>query len=229
MRVGKWHILGPESHVSLASLVGRILAVAMKILNHECGPFWPNFSVFPIVCHIETTISHWGKRSSQYGSALLVAYDQGLNALESVCSSGPSGVIQLLVRSMIPPFAPHAAFCPIRVFIPSMNSKQPAWQQAITQGMGPEGISRVVNQGLVRQDRQGFLPWTVARDDRFCHFCNCGPNLDGHYAKWHGDLWEPRAWESPLDSWWMACGMADLTSKPAWRYTIRDTFAFGSF
>ena len=30
MRVGKWHIFGPKSHVSLASLVGRILAVAME-------------------------------------------------------------------------------------------------------------------------------------------------------------------------------------------------------
>ena len=43
----------------------------------------------------------------------------------SICSSGSSGVIQLLVRSMIPPFARHAAFCPIRVVIPSVNSKQP--------------------------------------------------------------------------------------------------------
>ena len=56
----------------------------------------------------------------------IVAYDQGLKAIEfRICSSGSSGVIQLLVRSMISPFAPHAAFCPIRVFIPSMNSKQP--------------------------------------------------------------------------------------------------------
>ena len=47
MRVGKWHILGPESHVSRASLVERILAVATEIWNHECGPFWPNFAVFP--------------------------------------------------------------------------------------------------------------------------------------------------------------------------------------
>ena len=31
MRVGKWHRLGPKSHVSLASLVERILAVAMEI------------------------------------------------------------------------------------------------------------------------------------------------------------------------------------------------------
>ena len=126
MRVGKWHILGPTSHMSIASLVGRILAVAMEIWNHECGPFWPNFAVFAIVCHIGITISPWGTGSSQEGRGNIVAYDQGLNAIEScICSSGSSGVIQLLVRSMISPFAPHAAFCPIRVFIPSMNSKQP--------------------------------------------------------------------------------------------------------
>ena len=57
---------------------------------------------------------------------MVVADDQGLNAIEfRIRSSGSSGVIQLLVRSMIPPFAPHAAFCPICVFIPLVNSKQP--------------------------------------------------------------------------------------------------------
>ena len=61
MRVGKWHISGSKSHVSKASLVGRILPVAMEIWSHECGPFWPNFAVFAIVCHIGTTISPWGK------------------------------------------------------------------------------------------------------------------------------------------------------------------------
>ena len=126
MKVGKRHILGPKSHMSIASLVERILAVAMEIWNHGCGPFWPNFTVFAIVCHIGISISPWGTGSSQEGSANIVAYDQGLNAIEfCICSSGSSGVIQLLVRSMISPFAPHAAFCPIRVFIPSMNSKQP--------------------------------------------------------------------------------------------------------
>ena len=49
MRVSKWHILGPKSHVSKASLVGRLLAVAMEIWNHGCSPFWPNFAVFAIV------------------------------------------------------------------------------------------------------------------------------------------------------------------------------------
>ena len=126
MRVGKQHILGPKSHMSIASLVERILAVAMEIWNHECGPFWPNFAVFVIVCHIGTTISPWGRESSQEGMAIFVAYDQGLEAIEvCTCSPGSSRVIQLLVRSMISPVAPHAAFCPIRVFIPSMNSKQP--------------------------------------------------------------------------------------------------------
>ena len=126
MRVGKWHILGPKSHVSMASLDGRILAVAMETANHECGPFWPNFAVFLIVCHIGTTIFPWGKGPSQREVAIIVAHDQGLNTIEfRVCSSGSSGVIRLLVRSMIPPLAPHAAFCPIRVVIPAMNSKRP--------------------------------------------------------------------------------------------------------
>ena len=127
MRVGKWHIWGPKSHVSIASLVERILDVAIEIWNHECGPFLPNFAVFAIVCHIRITISPWGTGSSQGEMANIVAYDQGLNAIEfRICSSGSSGVIQLLVRSTIPPFAPHVAFCPVRVVIPSVNSKQPA-------------------------------------------------------------------------------------------------------
>ena len=101
--------------------------MAMEIWNHECGPFWPNFAVFAIVCHIGTTISPWGTESSWERSAIIVAYDQGLNTIDvRICSSGSSGVIQLLVRSMIPPFAPHVAFCLVRVVIPSVNSKQPA-------------------------------------------------------------------------------------------------------
>ena len=48
MKDGKWHILGPRSYVSIASLVERILAVAMEIWNHECGPFWANLRCF---CH----------------------------------------------------------------------------------------------------------------------------------------------------------------------------------
>ena len=127
MRVGKWHILGARSSVFLAFLVGRILTVAMEIWNHECGPIWPYFAVFAIVCHFGITISPWGTGSSQRRRANIVANDQGLNAIElRICSSGSSGVIQLLVRSTIPPFAPHVAFCPVRVVIPSVNSKQPA-------------------------------------------------------------------------------------------------------
>ena len=65
MRVGKWHKLGPKSHVSIASLVERILAVAIEIWNHGCGPFWPNFPVFAIVYHIRTTISPRATEASQ--------------------------------------------------------------------------------------------------------------------------------------------------------------------
>ena len=127
MRVDKRHILGPKSHMSLASLVERILTVAMEIWNHECGTFWPYFAFFAIVCHIGITISPWGTGSSQEGTANIVAYDQGLNTIEFlICSLGSSGVIRLLMRSMIPPLAPHVAFCPVRVVIPSVNSKQPA-------------------------------------------------------------------------------------------------------
>ena len=105
MRVGKWHISGPNSHVSVASLGRRILAVAMEIWDLQCGPFWPNFAVFAIECHIGTTRSLWGKGPSQGERVSAVVYNQGLNAIEfRICSSGSSGVIQLLVRYMIPPF-----------------------------------------------------------------------------------------------------------------------------
>ena len=38
-----------------------------------------------------------------------------------------------------------------------------------------------------------------------------------------------KTWESLLDSWWVAYGMADSISKPAWRYAIGSTPNFGSF
>ena len=61
---------------------------------------------------------------------------------------------------------------------------------------------------------------------QFCHFGICGPNWDCHHAEWHGDLCEPSAWKSSLDSWWIAWGMADLISKPAWRYNIESSPEF---
>ena len=64
---------------------------------------------------------------------------------------------------------------------------------------------------------------------QFCNFGICGPNWDRHHAKWHGDLRKPKAWESPLDSRWIACGMADPIFTPAWRYTIESTPNFDSF
>ena len=61
---------------------------------------------------------------------------------------------------------------------------------------------------------------------QFCHFGICGPNWDCHHTDRHGDLREPNARESMLDSGWIAYGMADLISKPAWRYTIGSTPEF---
>ena len=61
---------------------------------------------------------------------------------------------------------------------------------------------------------------------QFCHFGICGPNWDCRHAEWHGDLREPRSWESLLDSWWMAYEMADRISTPAGRYTIGSTPGF---
>ena len=58
MRVGKWHMMGLKSHVSLASMVGRILAVAMEIGNHKCGPFWPNFLFLPLYAILELPYLH---------------------------------------------------------------------------------------------------------------------------------------------------------------------------
>ena len=64
---------------------------------------------------------------------------------------------------------------------------------------------------------------------QFYHFGICGPNWDRHHAEWHRDLRVPRAWESQLDSRWIAYEMADPISKPPWRYTIGSTPNFGSF
>ena len=80
----------------------------------------------PLYAILELPFLHGARNLARKGGTIIVAYDQGLNAIEfCICSSGSSRVIQLLMRSMISPVAPHAAFCPIRVFIPSMNSKQP--------------------------------------------------------------------------------------------------------
>ena len=64
---------------------------------------------------------------------------------------------------------------------------------------------------------------------QFYHCGICGPNWDRSHAEWHGDLLEPSAWDSLFNSRWIAYGMADLISKPAWRYTIGNTPIFCSY
>ena len=93
----------------------------------SAGRFGQISLFLPLYAILELPYVPWGTGSSQEESAHIVAYDQELNALEfRICSSGSYGVIQLLVRSTIPTLAPHVAFCPVRMVIPSVNSKQPA-------------------------------------------------------------------------------------------------------
>ena len=91
----------------------RAILAKLRCFCH-CMPYWNYHISMGHVIQLER-------------GRVIVAYDEGLNTIEfRICSSSSSGVIQLLMRSMIPPFAPHVAFCPVRVGIPSVNSKQPA-------------------------------------------------------------------------------------------------------
>ena len=60
-RVDIGHMLGPESHVSIASLVRLLLAMTMEIWDTDFGPFRPIFAVFAILGQVGNTISPWGK------------------------------------------------------------------------------------------------------------------------------------------------------------------------
>ena len=74
-RVETWHILGPQSRVSIANLVELFLAVVMEIWNPECGPFRPIFAIFAIQGQFGNTISPCCKGPSRAGRAILVGYD----------------------------------------------------------------------------------------------------------------------------------------------------------
>ena len=92
----------------------------------SAGHFGQISLFLPLYAILELPYLHGAQHLARKKRAIIVAHDQGLNTIEfRICSFGSSGVDQLLVRSMIPPSAPHAAFCPIHVFIPSVNNKQP--------------------------------------------------------------------------------------------------------
>ena len=149
MRVGKRHILGPESHVSIASWVERILAVAVEIWNHEYGPFWPNFPVFAIVYHIGTTIGPWGTGSSQERRANIVAYDQGLNTIEfRICSSGSSGVIQPIGAIHDLPRCTACCFLPHPRVHPLDEQQAASVTASQNQGHGTKGEIKGCESGL---------------------------------------------------------------------------------
>ena len=93
----------------------------------SAGHFGQISLFLPLYAMLELPYLHVARSLAKNEGAHIVADNQGLDALEfRICSSGSSGVIQFLVRSTIPTFAPHVAFCPVRVVIPSVNSKQPA-------------------------------------------------------------------------------------------------------
>ena len=91
----------------------------MRAILAKFRCFLPLYAIF------ELPYLHGARDPARNEKGIFVAHDPGLNPIEfRICSSGSSGFIQLLVQSMIPPFAPHAVFCPIRVSISSVNSKQ---------------------------------------------------------------------------------------------------------
>ena len=92
----------------------------------SAGHFGQISLFLPLYAILELPYLHGARDLAREKVAIIAAYNQGLNTIEfRICSFRSFGVIQLFVRSMIPPFAPHAAFCPISVFIPLVNSKQP--------------------------------------------------------------------------------------------------------
>ena len=69
MRVGKWHILGPTSHVFIAFLVGRIFVVAMEIWN----------CVFVIYMHLQPAFSYPAPSKWRGGSSTACLRPKELN------------------------------------------------------------------------------------------------------------------------------------------------------
>ena len=113
-RVDTGHILGPNSHMTIAILVGLLLRLTMEIWDRERGPFRLISTVFAILGHVGNAISPWGKEPSQEGVAILVAWDRGSIAQEvRICSSGLAGVMQLTAHATLPNFAFLAVFCPV--------------------------------------------------------------------------------------------------------------------
>ena len=65
------HMLGPKSHVSIATLVSLLLGMTREIWDCGCGPFRGIFAGFAILGHVKNTISPWGKGPSQKRAAFL--------------------------------------------------------------------------------------------------------------------------------------------------------------
>ena len=154
------HILGPKSHVSIATLVRLLLAMSMDIWDRACGLFRPIFVVYAVLGQVGKTISPWGKGPSQEGVAILVAYDHGSIALEfRICSPGLAGVMQLTVRATLPNFAFLAVFCPV----------------ARPSPRGTAGSQRASKPNPDARDQRGYQgPWIKAWLDEITTKANPG-------------------------------------------------------
>ena len=107
-------ILGPRSHVSIATLVRLLLAMTMEIWDPECGPCRPIFAVFAILGQVGSTICPWGKEPSLEPWIVLVPYDQRSLVLKlCIGFSGLAGVMQRTVRATSLNLAFFAVFCTV--------------------------------------------------------------------------------------------------------------------
>ena len=102
LSAGMRHILGPDSHVSLAPLVTVLPAMVMEIWHRQCRLFGPIFPVFATLGQHGNTISPWGKGPGRERRRILIADDQQSKALSSsFCSSRIPGYMQLTVRTFV--------------------------------------------------------------------------------------------------------------------------------
>ena len=142
--------IAPKSHLSIATLFILLLAITMEIWDRGCGPFRPIFAVLATLGHVGNTISPWGKRPSQRGVGIFVAYDRARIAIEvRICSSGLAGVMQLTVR-------PRCQSWPFLLFCAPARPSPP----------GTAGIQRDSKPNANAEDEGGYQgPWMKTSPD----------------------------------------------------------------
>ena len=130
------HILGPKSHVSIATLVEFLLAITMKICDLECGLFQRMFAVFPILGKTYLPGARNLARRNSISCSILPRVNRP--------------TVSYLLFPPSPCYATSGAchvdqFCLSCCFLPPRVSIHHALKPQCTE---PEGISRPVKQGL---------------------------------------------------------------------------------